>query len=87
MSDTPRTDAEEFVETNKANALVMANFARTLERENNQLRATLAEAESSLSAIRAECLRLSRENLELRRGALLERVISPNDSRVTEYTD
>lgn len=58
-----------------------------LKRESNQLRAQLAEAESSLKALRAECLRLSRENVELRRGAPLERVLSPNDSRVTDYTD
>lgn len=47
----------------------------------------IAELEESVSHLRAECLRLSRENIELRRGAPLEKVISPDDVRVTDYTD
>ena len=30
---TPRTDAQEWTETNRSNAVVLASFARTLERE------------------------------------------------------
>ena len=48
MSDTPKTDAEEF--TQGRYPVVYADFARTLERE-------LAEAEASIAHLR-HCARL-----------------------------
>lgn len=39
---TPRTDAQEWTETNRANAVVLARIARTLERELYAVEATLA---------------------------------------------
>lgn len=46
MSDTPRTDKACWVETNQANELVMARFARELERE---LAAVTAERDKLLA--------------------------------------
>ncbi len=41
MSATPRTDSAAWIETNAVNAVVLASFARQLERENAQLRVAL----------------------------------------------
>ena len=38
MSDTPRTDAEKFYDDREMEDVVYADFAQTLERENNELR-------------------------------------------------
>lgn len=47
----------------------------------------IAELEQSLAYFRSECINLTRKNIELVRGAPLERVLSPNDTRVTDYHD
>jgi hypothetical protein len=38
MSDTPETDADAWIETDRANAVVFAKFARKLERERDEAR-------------------------------------------------
>ena len=51
MSDTPRTDFEESIQTQRFGGyMVKADFARTLERENAAQKAALAKASASLSA-------------------------------------
>ena len=54
MSDmpTPRTDAASWVETNRANAVVLASFARQLERE-------LAEARAEVARLRGKKMLVS----------------------------
>lgn len=47
----------------------------------------IAELEQSLAYFRSECINLNRKNIELVRGAPLERILSPDDPRVTDYTD
>lgn len=47
----------------------------------------IAELEQSLAYFRSECINLNRKNIELVRGAPLERILSPKDPRVTDYTD
>jgi uncharacterized coiled-coil DUF342 family protein len=42
MSDTPETDAEAWIETDRANAVVFAKFARKLERERAEAREELS---------------------------------------------
>lgn len=48
MSDTPKTDAAAWVETNQENALVLASFARELERQNRELLTVLKQIVSSV---------------------------------------
>ncbi len=51
---TPETDAEAWIETDRANAVVFAKFARKLERERDEARFLLKAAQSALDAIHLE---------------------------------
>jgi hypothetical protein len=53
-SSTPETDAEAWIETDRANAVVFAKFARKLERERDEARFLLKAAQSALDAIHLE---------------------------------
>ncbi len=53
-TSTPETDAEAWIETDRANAVVFAKFARKLERERDEARFLLKAAQSALDAIHLE---------------------------------
>ena len=48
---TPETDAASWVETNAANALVLASFAAQLERERDEARDALRELRDALTEV------------------------------------
>jgi hypothetical protein len=56
MSDRPttETDAAAWVETNQANALVLASFARNLERQRDEARELARELRDALSRLRSQ---------------------------------
>lgn len=52
MSDTPRTDFEESIQTQRFGVyMVKSDFARTLERENAAMREAIGKAEQLLLAV------------------------------------
>lgn len=63
MSDTPRTDFEQLDNgaTIESRPFVRDYFARELERENNQLRAQLAERDKLLDRLAEWCMDLKGE--------------------------
>lgn len=53
---TPRTDAQEWTETNRANAVVLASFARELERELAREREKVRVLRSALEKLYADTI-------------------------------
>ena len=75
MSETPETDAEAWIETDRANAVVFAKFARKLERERdeakeelNDIRLNLGKDADGYTLIHAVCV------LQNERDELLEKL-------------
>jgi len=62
---TPRTDAQEWTETNRSNAVVLASFARTLEHELNESRNAerLARVQLGAERVKAQTLREACESI------------------------
>ena len=61
MSDTPNTDSNAWTETNAANAVVLASFARNLERDLNLITRERDELLVALEASKQECDKLEHE--------------------------
>jgi len=76
---TPRTDAREWTETNRSNAVVLASFARELERELSAERAKVRVLRSACESICEEWGRnhdapfCAGSNMEKRATAALEK--------------
>ena len=57
MSDTPRTDFEESIQTQRFGVyMVKANFARSLERENAAMREAIKEAYKIIDVLYMDAL-------------------------------
>ena len=80
MSNTPETDAEAWIETDRANAVVFAKFARKLERERDEARTTIEDAKRALNATAYEGILLAAMRAKEERDEARESL-----KHITEY--